>query len=179
VNGGLSIGGWRIEPLKAEHNRAAFTCGDSVLDKYIQEYATQDSRRFLAACFVLLPEGSDTVAGFYTLAASSLSLDVLPPALIRKLPKYPAVPATLLGRLAVAAAHQRNRLGEVLLLDALKRSLQMTDQIASHLFVVDANGDRAKMFYLRYGFLELPTISNRLFLPMKSIRQLLDRRGKQ
>jgi ribosomal protein S18 acetylase RimI-like enzyme len=44
--------------------------------------------------------------------------------------------------------------------------------MASAAVVVDAKGDMAVAFYKKYGFLELPKVANRLFLPMGTIAEL-------
>lgn len=115
--------------------------------------------------FVLTPDGK-TVAGFYTLSQYAVELNVIPEEIARKLPKYSHIPATLLGRLAVSTSFRGQRLGEILLMDALKRSLHGSRQLASFAVIVDAKDDSAKAFYKKYGFLELPKVANRLFLPM-------------
>ncbi len=128
-------------------------------------------RRGAAAPFVAVARKS-TVVGYYTLSAFSINLPQLPASQIKKLPKYPAVPATLLGRLAADRGHRGRRLGECLLMDALARSLRTSAEIASYAVVVDAKNDEASAFYRRYGFVPLKDYPNRLFLPMKTIAGL-------
>jgi len=113
------------------------------------------------------------VLGYYTLSAHNVKRDELPDSIIKvlKLPKYPSIPATLMGRLAVHSAHQGKRIGELLLMDALQRSLKSSKQVASFAVVVDAK-ENAVEFYLRYGFRRLPP-GNRLFLPMRTIEALV------
>lgn len=97
---------------------------------------------------------------------------MLPQDIAMRLPKYPIVPATLIGRLAVSTAFRGQGIGEHLLVDALHRSLTLSKQIASAAVIVDAKDDRAMSFYRKYGFLELPSIAGRLFLPMATVEQL-------
>ena len=102
-------GGYRVESL-AGQDRTAFTCGSEALDCYFREGVSQDIRRRVAACFAaIVPE--EDIAGFYTLAATSILLDALTPERRKRLPRYPLVPAVLLGRLAIAVTHQGRRLG--------------------------------------------------------------------
>jgi len=82
------------------------------------------------------------------------------------------VPATLIGRLAVSTAFRGQRHGETLLMDALYRILQHSREVASACAIVDAIDDAAIAFYRKYGFLDLPTISRRLFLPIGTIKAL-------
>lgn len=164
---------YRTEPLGPKHNRVAFSCGVVALDKYLQKQAGQDVSKRVAAAFVITPDG-ETIAGFYTLSAHVVSLSDLPTNVAKKLPRYPAVPATLLGRLAVSSEFRGRGIGELLLLDAFKRVLANTRQVASAVIVVDAKDDRAREFYLRHDFIPLPSQANRLFYPVKTLGQLFD-----
>ncbi|MBI4470896.1 MAG: GNAT family N-acetyltransferase [Acidobacteria bacterium] len=162
---------FRFELLDPAHDRASFSCGVDALDKYLQQQAGQDVRKRVAALFIMTPDGK-TVAGYYTLSQHSVRLDAIPESLARRLPRYPIVPATLIGRLAVSTAFRGRRLGELLLMDALHRCLIGSRQVASAAVIVDAKDDGVRAFYRRYGFLDLPEVSNRLFLPMATIMNL-------
>jgi len=155
---------YRIEPLNAQHDRVAFSSGVEGLDRYFRTQAGQDIRRRVATCFVLVAEDGRTVGGFYTLSAASIVLRDLPAEVAAKLPRYPVVPATLMGRLAVRSDLRGRRLGELLLMDALARCLRA--DIASFALIVDAKDERAKAFYARYKFRPLVVGGRRLFLPL-------------
>lgn len=161
---------YRIEPRGPGHDHAAFDCGVAALDGYLSTQAGQDARRRVAACFVLVPAQGNTVAGYYTLSAASLALADLPPEIARKLPRYPAVPATLMGRLAMDRRHQGRGLGEVLLMNAFARCLAA--KIASFAFVVEAKHVPAAAFYRHFGFRPLIGDPRRLFLPMAEVARL-------
>ena len=163
-----------IEPLGARHDRAAFSCGNQQLDSYLQRQAGQDLKKRAAVPFVITPDHK-TIAGFYTLSQYAVDLGELPEDIGKKMPRYPMVSATLLGRLAVSERFRRQGLGERLLMDALNRALQSSKQIASAAVVVDAKGDQAVAFYRKYGFIDLPKIERRLFLPMGTIEQLFSK----
>ena len=125
----------------------------------------------MAAPFVLvLPEG--TVAGYYTLSSTSVQLAELPAQTVRKLPRYPLVPATLLGRLAVDRRHQGKGYGRFLLGDALHRAAR--SEIASFAVIVDAKDESARRFYERESFLPFPDQPMKLFRPMTDVRRLFD-----
>lgn len=127
----------------------------------------------MAAPFVLLlPNG--TIAGYYTLSSTSVRLAELPAQIVRKLPRYPLVPATLLGRLAIERGQQGRGYGRYLLADALYRSAR--SGIASFAVIVDAKDDSARRFYERESFLPLPDQPMKLFRPMADIRRLFDGR---
>ena len=162
---------FRLEPLAKQHDRTAFSCGVKALDQYLQRQATQDVKKHVAVVFVLTPDGA-TIAGFYTLSQFAVELDVIPEEIARKLPKFPQVPATLLGRLAVDANFHGRGLGETLLMDALYRCLIGSRQLGSAAVIVDAKDQTAVAFYRKYGFLELPKVAHRLFLPMGTIEQM-------
>jgi len=161
----------QVQPLGAHHDRAGFSCGVEPLDNYLKKQARQDVKKRVAAVFVLTPDGR-TIGGYYTLSQFSVDLGVLPQETAKRLPKYPIVPATLIGRLAISTMFRGQGFGEVLLMDALHRSLLLSKQIASAAVVVDAKDDRAMSFYRKYGFLELPSIPGRLFLPMATVERL-------
>lgn len=160
-----------IEPLGAKHSRAAFSCAVPALDNYLHTQARQDLKKRVAVPFVLTEDGK-TVAGYYTLSQFAVELEAVPEMVAKKLPKYPMVPVTLLGRLAVSTAYRGQKLGEMLLMDALGRSLELSKRVASVAVIVDAKDDPAVSFYRRYGFLDLPKIGRRLFLPMGTVEQL-------
>ena len=160
-----------IKPLGDKHDRAAFSCGVEALDSYLHKQAGQDARKHAAVAFVATADGK-TIAGYYTLSQYAIELDVVPDAVAKKLPKYPTVPATLLGRLAVSSEFRGQRVGETLLMDALHRTLDLSKQAASAGVIVDAKDDSAVSFYRKYGFLDLPKLERRLFLPMGTIEQL-------
>lgn len=89
---------------------------------------------------------------------------------IRKLPRYPTVPTTLLGRLAIDHRYKGKGAGRHLLMDALRRS--MRSEIASFAVVVDAKDEGARDFYRRDGFMPFQETPMRLFLPMATIRKV-------
>jgi predicted GNAT family N-acyltransferase len=160
-----------IEPLGPKHDRAAFSCGVQILDDYLHRQAGQDFKKHVAVPFVITPDES-TIAGYYTLSQYAVQLDVIPLDIAKKLPKYPMVPTTLLGRLAVSIAFRGQGLGATLLMDALHRSLTYSREIASAGVIVDAKDPAAAAFYRKYGFLELPRIERRFFLPMGTVEEL-------
>ena len=125
----------------------------------------------MAAPFVLLLTDG-TIAGYYTLSSTSVQLPELPEQVVRKLPRYPLVPATLLGRLAVDRRQQGKGYGRFLLADALFRAAR--NEIASFAVIVDAKDDNARRFYERESFLPFPDQPMRLFRPMADIRRLFD-----
>jgi GNAT superfamily N-acetyltransferase len=161
-----------IVPLDDSHDRRSFNCGVESLNRYLRVQAGQDHRRHIAVCFVLPDTQQSRIAGYYTLSAFSVVGEALPDGLQKKLPKYGQIPSTLLGRLAIDVEFRARGLGKHLLIDALKRALIHSVEVASWAVVVDAIDDAAHAFYARHGFIALPKTPRRLFLPMTTIAQL-------
>lgn len=139
---------YRIERLD-RHDRSQFDCGNAALDGYLRERASQDMRRRLNSCFVAVDEAG-ALAGYYTIAATSVPIDKLSAERARRLPRYPVVPAVLLGRLAVSRSHQGKGLGLALVADALLRASRI--EAMAYAMVVDAKEDAAAQFYIHLGF---------------------------
>jgi GNAT superfamily N-acetyltransferase len=154
---------FQITALGKEHDRSGFNCGVSLLDRYLKEQATQDVRRRFAACYVALAE-VNRVVGYYTISSADLSFEDLPEEMARKLPRYPNVPAVLLGRLAVDQKFQKQGLGPALLADAIKKTKR--SEIASYGLLVNAKDEIAKSFYQHHSFISLPDSPLKLFLPL-------------
>lgn len=165
---------YRIEPLGRHHDRNSFACGVETLGRDLRTRALQDARRRIAAPFVLVEEGSNAIGGYYTLSATGVRLGRLPENVTRRLPAYPVVPATLLGRLAVDQSMRGQGVGEHLLMDALFRSWTISREVASFAVVVDAKDDDARAFYVRYDFIPFTENARRLFLPMKTVAVLFE-----
>jgi GNAT superfamily N-acetyltransferase len=163
---------FQIETLTKSHKRQLFSCGVASLDYYIQKQSRQDSGRHLSVTFVLNDKEKNRIAGYYTLSFTSITLNRIPQVLTKKLPQYPLLPATLIGRLAVDDNYQKQGLGETLLLDALYRTCQTSSEIASFAVVVDAIDDNAINFYKKYRFIAFSNHNNNLYLPMKTIAQM-------
>jgi GNAT superfamily N-acetyltransferase len=156
----------RILPLEAVHDRTSFTCGVESLDRYLKTQAGQDIRRRANAVFILAKIAEPAkILGYYTLCALSLAPGEIPVAAAKHLPRYPAVSATLIGRLAVALFAQSQRLGAILLADAFDRAYQSAATVGSSMLVVDALDEPTRGFYAAHGFVRLAD-SQRLVLPM-------------
>ena len=162
---------FRIEPLGKNHDRAAFSCGNESLDQYLKNQAGQAVGKNLAAVFILTPDGKK-IAGYYTLSSYAVKLDDIPEEIGKKLTRMGEVPATLLGRLARSVEFRGQRIGGVLLVDALKRALRNSARIASWAVLVDAINEEAAEFYRPHGFVSFPNQPKRLFLPMNSVRKM-------
>lgn len=161
------MGSVRIEPLDPALDRSGFHSGALALDRYFQQQVTQDVRRRVTACFVAKTIADGRLAGYYTLASSSVLLNSLPAPLAKKLPRYPSVPAIRMGRLAVDESFRGQGLGGILLTDALLRARR--SEIAAYALVVDAKDETAAQFYRHHGFMAMESDPLILFLPLASI----------
>ena len=157
--------------LSSNHIRKNFSCGKVPLDNYIKTQVNQDIKRKLAACFIVADENNE-VKGYYTLSTASIPMNDAPERIKSKMPRgYSDLPVTLLGRLAVDNKSIGQKLGERLLVDALRRSFELSSTIASHAIIVDPIDEQAITFYKKYGFISLA--SGRMFITMKTIEDLL------
>ena len=161
-----------IAPLQKAHDRKSFDCGSEDLNRYLREQARQDAEKRVAAPFAFTQPDSPAVLGFYTLSASIIPVEELPPELMKRLPRYGQLPVTLLGRLAVDRSVGGQGVGEFLLIDALRRSLEGAQQIAAMAVIVEAKDERAERFYRHFDFLPFQQTPLRLFLPMAQAAKL-------
>ena len=157
--------------LQKSHNKKEFCCGKDMLDSYLHTQASQDVKRKLSACFVYADE-SNQVKGYYTLSNASIKRELLPEEVKKKMPPaYSDLPATLLGRLAVDNSFKGKKLGSFLLLDALKKSYDISLNIGSVAVIVDPLDEDAEKFYDSFGFIKLED-SGKMFMMMATVADL-------
>lgn len=157
--------------LSKTHLKENFSCGQLSLDNYIKNQAKQDINRDLSVCYILTEKNTEIVSGYYTISGNSIKRDVFPEELLKKLPStYTDLPAILLGRLAVDKKHQGKKIGELLLIDALKRCFEISQSMGVIAVIVDPIDEKAIQFYAKYGFIRLS--NNKMFIPMKTIKDL-------
>ena len=145
-----------------------------MLNRFLKQQARQDQDRRASVCWVLPHlENRATIRGYYTLSAYSVHLPELPPDLTKKLPRYPDVPAALLGRLAVDRNFQRHGLGEHLMLDAMSKVLAHAEAMGTVMLVVDAKHERSAAYYQAHGFIPFPSAPVRLFMHLDTIARAL------
>jgi ribosomal protein S18 acetylase RimI-like enzyme len=160
-----------MEPLNGGHDRAAFACGEEVLDRYLRTQATQDIRRRVATCFVAIEGATGKLAAYDTIASASIPTPQLPPEIIKRLPRYPTLPAVRIGRLAVDLRFRGRGLGAAMLADAASRTLQAP--LAVFALLVDAKNEDAVALYQRHGLRPLASQPRTLFLPMATAEKVL------
>ncbi|HLV50622.1 MAG TPA: GNAT family N-acetyltransferase [Flavobacterium sp.] len=161
-----------IELLDKKHNRNDFDCGKELLNNYLKKQAGQDQKRKLSVCFVLSQPVTNNIQGYYTLSNNSIPLSHFPENIQKKLPKsYLSIPTTLLGRLAIDKTQQGKGIGKILLIDALKRSYEISQEIGSFAVVVDPIDKEAEVFYEKYDFIKLPD-SEKMIIATKTLKEL-------
>jgi GNAT superfamily N-acetyltransferase len=165
-----------IRPLDKGHDRATFASGQGELDDWFRSRASQDERRNIARIFVATDDGLGIV-GFYSLSSFTLALADLPDDIARKLPRYDAIPAALIGRLARDQRARGKGVGEILLADAIRRILAAAASLAVFAIVVDAKDENARAFYRSFGFTLLPNHPRRMFMLTSVAAQALARSG--
>ena len=164
---------YHIRPFEKAVDTASFTCGQTQLDQYIHQYASQDIRRNVSRVFIATPEyNSKQLAGFFTLSAGSVSCVDLPATLAKTLPRYP-VPVALIGRLAVSTWFHRKGLGSILLADACQKVIAASKTLAVVGIVVDAKDSTAVSFYTYFGFMPLAGQPDKLILPSSVFKKVI------
>ncbi len=161
------MSGRRLERLGPHHQLGNFHSGNEILDRWLQVHALASQQMDVARTFVLVV--GERVAGYFSLTMGSVHRAEAPPALVRGLPGYP-VGMVLLARLAVDARDQGQRLGALLLAEALRKAVAAGQAAAARLIVVDAIDETAARFYAHHGFVAVPDHPLRLYRRTKDIR---------
>ncbi len=161
---------FKIEAITGEHRTKAFDCGEAELNSFLARFALRNDRNDIGRTFVAVRKGDTKVMGYYTISSGTVTFEQLPAEM--KLPKYP-IPTANLGRLATDLMVQGQGLGEALLFDALKRAASASQEIGIRVVELMAFTQRAKDFYLKYGFEELADDPLRLYIKIESVREAL------
>lgn len=159
-----------------KHDRAGFVSGNDRIDTYFRQTVSQDVKRGYAACYVLVEKTSAKIAGFYTLSSYAIPLTELGEAVARKLPRYPSVPAVLIGWLGRDVAFRGQQVGSMLLADAIARLA--ASPIGVHAICAEAIDEAAASFYEAHQFQRFVGRPHSLYLPMKTAAALFAKRGR-
>jgi GNAT superfamily N-acetyltransferase len=173
----MKNGQWLFVSIGEAPAVQSFDCGIPELNEYLKKYAGQNHRKGLGKTTVLVPaEGLAPVVGYHTLSMAQVDLRSLPEIHRKGLPKYP-VPAVRLGRLAVDKKWQGKGLGELLLVDAIRRSVIAAQSVAAKFMILDAKNQSAEEFYIRYGFEPFESDSRSLVAAIDTLNSLFRSRG--
>ncbi len=157
-----------IETLSKAHNRNAFDCGNQALNHFLQKIARQHSEKGLSKTFVLIDAEQPTdIIAYMSLVVCEVLAEDIPHQWKNKYPKR--IPAAKLAKLAVAHHQQRKGYGEVLLIDAMQKTLNVSYKMGIAGLFVDAKHEQAKAYYHQFGFISLPEQLDNLFLPITTI----------
>lgn len=151
---------------KKKHDRKSFSCGEEALDKFLREQASRHQEANISRTFVLIDDSKpEQIIGFYTLVSSSVNVERLSDIDKKKLPHYP-VPTAKLARFGVGVEEQGKGYGRALMFDIVKRCWASSTNVAVYAIEVDAKNEKAKDFYLRFGFIELQDNLMALYYPL-------------
>ncbi len=155
------------QPLSAGHGLDGFACGEAALDAWLHRRALANQLGGGSRTFVVL-DGLGQVRGYYALAAGAVSHRLATGAVRRNMPD--PVPVLVLGRLAVDRQAQGMGLGAALLQDAVRRALTVAQHAGVRALLVHALHERARDFYLNYGFSLSPIDPMTLMLRLDTAR---------
>ena len=159
----------------AKHDRSRFTSGNEKIDHYFRTVVSQDVKRRYAACYVLIERENNRIAGFYTLSSSAIPLLEIPAELTKKLPRYPTIPAVLIGWLGRDAVFQGQNIGSMLLYDAISRIASAS--VGVHAIFADAIDDAAEAFYRKHFFIPFANRPKSLFIEVATALKLIEPNG--
>lgn len=152
-------------PLTDAHDLASFDCGEPALNDWLRQRALKNENRF-SRTFVVCA-GARVVA-FVCISAGAVDRAAAPGRLRRNAPD--AIPASVIGRLAVDRAYAGQGIGADLLADALRRIALASRSIGVAAVLVHAKDEAARAFYLRCAeFIEYPQDRRTLFLPIETV----------
>ena len=164
------------EPITPSDTQAGFSCGKHALDDYFARHSVSNDASGIGRAYVLRRGESDDPGlpsdlGFYTLSMANADSAPISQVILKKLPKYP-MPVALIGRLAVDQRATGRRIGEKLLMDALRRVVDAAELLGCVGIIVDAKDDDAERFYLKYDFVTVSAAAwpHRMFLPIGTAR---------
>ncbi len=167
----------QVSELNGRHDKASFNCGNAELNNYLRQIAGQHVRKSLARVYVACEQTDPgRIVAYYSLSVCELRSEKLPEPFRKRFPNR--IPAVRLGRLAVARANQRQGVGELMLIDAMRNVLHVDAVVGAVALLVDAKNEEAKRFYLKYRFLELSDQPLNMFLPIASVKEATAR-GKR
>ncbi len=163
----------RVKRLNKNHDRKGFDCGDKHLNEFLQKHARQHAQRNISRTFVLIDDDApQAIVGYYRLTVCEVVPGNIPDPRLHNYPN--PLPASKLARLAVNMQKQRRGFGELLLIDAMQRSMSIAENAGLVGMFVDAKDERAAAYYSRYGLIPLENNRLQLYLPISTIRQTFE-----
>jgi GNAT superfamily N-acetyltransferase len=162
-----------IEVLSKKHDRSAFDCSDSELNYFLQRIARQHINKGISKTFVLVSQDIPTeIIAYMTLVVCEIFASEVPHSWKKKYPQK--IPAAKLARLAVSSANQRMGYGKILLIDAMKKTINVSKAMGIAGLFVDAKHQEARNYYEQFGFIALPDQLENLFLPLPTLKEAVE-----
>lgn len=161
-----------VQPLTGSHDRQGFDCARAELNLWLRQVAHQHQDKGLSRTYVAVQDDApQRICGVYALTLAEVDRSQLPLSEQKKFPRR--IPGLRLGRLAVDVAYQGKKLGELLLVDALRRAQSIYASAGGVGLFVDALDEQAAAFYQRFGFQSAPDQPRLLFLPTQGLTLML------
>jgi GNAT superfamily N-acetyltransferase len=160
-----------LVPAGKSLTKTPFDCGYTELNEYLRRYAVKNDRLSIGKTFLALTDKSE-LAGYFTVSTAQIAAHALPEETKSRLPRYP-IPAFRIGKLAVDHHFQGNGVGRWLLTQALLKAAEVSHSAAVFAVLVDAIDERARAFYLKYGFISFEEHPLSLFLPLATIEEAI------
>lgn len=152
--------------LTTDHLLSEFACGEVSLDEWLKRRALANQTSGASRTFVVTDPERRTY-GYYAMAAGAVSHQLATSGVRRNMPD--PVPVMVLARLAVDCRAQGIQLGAALLRDAVQRAVAVSRNAGVRALLVHALHERARHFYLHYGFQESPQHPMTLMLRLNTI----------
>jgi GNAT superfamily N-acetyltransferase len=157
-------------PLTELHDGSAFDSGEAVLDDWLRRRAWNNQQLAASRTYVVCPTGSHAISGYFALSMGQIFADDVTGAMRRNMPR--AIPAVVLGRLAIDRACQGKGLGRALLADVVRRSVVASREVSARLVIVHAISPAAEAFYIHHGFARLPVETPTFALDLVKFRKV-------
>jgi ribosomal protein S18 acetylase RimI-like enzyme len=160
---------YSITKLSPQHELADFETTSPKLTDYLKKTAGQHMRKSISQVYVATDDDNPhKVLGYCSITPRApVPTSELPLEFQRRLPHN--VPAYTLGRLAVATHSQRQGIGELLLLHAMALIRQAAASVGGWGMFVDAEDEKAAIYYRQFGFTPLPSNPLILFMPVSDL----------
>ncbi len=164
----------KIELLAKSHDRDGFECGIEPLNLFLKQTARQHAERGISRTYVLVDENAvapKPIIGFFALNLCQIKSETLSPEQAKKLPR--SVSGVRLGRLARAQQFKGQGIGDILMIAAMEKFIDVFNLAGGIGLFVDAKDEKAREYYERFGFVSLPSNEFESFLPVKTIQEAL------
>ena len=172
----LNIEAWQ----PGHHDATGFDCGDVRLNNFLQFSAKKQQKGRMTRVFVAVRPGQVNVLGYYTINVGAMDASSLakPP---RGTPGHNKIPILFLGQVAVDQVVQGHRIGSHLMQHVFRKAWTIATEVGCYALMLDVMPDdnediysRRMNWYREFGFQNLASKKNRMFLPIQKILQIID-----